>query len=38
MKDIRENFSHWIVEDLLAFFKLAENLNDIESFEKFILK
>ena len=39
MKDIRENFfSHWIVEDLLAFFKLAENPNDIESFEKIYFK
>ena len=39
MKDIRENFfSHWIVEDLLAFFKLAENPNDIESFERIYFK
>lgn len=39
MKDIGENFfSHWIVEDLLAFSNLAEEPNDIESFERIYFK
>ena len=39
MKDIGENFfSHWIVEDLLAFSNLAKEPNDIESFERIYFK
>ncbi|MEG0128074.1 MAG: ATP-dependent helicase [Clostridium sp.] len=39
---IRDNkislFSHWILEDIRAFFKLANNDSDIESFERVYFK
>ncbi|MEG2538469.1 MAG: ATP-dependent helicase [Clostridium sp.] len=39
---IRDNkislFSHWILEDIRAFFKLANNDGDIESFERVYFK
>ena len=39
MKDTKEDFfSHWIVKDLLAFFKLAENPKDIIAFERIYFK
>ena len=39
MKDVKINFfNHWIVEDLLAFFNLANEPKDIYSFERIYYK